>query len=256
MLIYAIDDEKAVLHYTMKALREYFQEDAEILPFSDVDEMLDAFTASPADIVFLDIEMPGYNGIELAAKLNRIKPDLNIVFVTGYDQYALEAFDVYASDYMKKPCSVEKIEKAMQKLRYPIGKEKDIFVKTFGNFDVFYQGVPVRFRSELEKEMLAYLIDREGALVSRQEMAGILFEDDFSRSRQVHLSKLAERLAGDLSDAGIVSFFYSENGYRVDMTVCDCDLTEWKKGSLKYRYTGEYMEQYSFAEYRKGDFEK
>ncbi len=256
MLIYAIDDEKAVLHYTMKALKEYFKEEAEILPFSDVDEMLASFQTRPADIAFLDIEMPGYNGIELAAKLNRIKPDLNLVFVTGYDQYALEAFDVYASDYMKKPCSVEKIEKAMQKLRYPIAKEKDIFVKTFGNFDVFYKGSPIRFRSELEKEMLAYLVDREGALVSRQEMAGILFEDDFSRAKQVHLSKIAERLSKGLAEYGIGNLFLSENGYRVDLSLCDCDLTEWKMGNPIYRFTGEYMEQYSFAEYRKGMFEK
>jgi len=255
MLIYAIDDEKAVLQYTIKALKEYFKED-EILAFSDGDEMLASFENRPADVVFLDIEMPGYSGIELAEKLNRMKADLNLVFVTGYDQYAVEAFDVYASDYMKKPCNIEKIEKAMGKLRYPIKKEKDIFIKTFGNFDVFRKGVPLPFRSELEKEMLAYLVDRDGALVSRQEMAGILFEDDFSRAKQVHLSKIAERLSHDLSEFGAEKLFISENGYRVDMTVCDCDMTEWKKGNPRYQYTGEYMEQYSFAEYRKSAFEK
>jgi len=255
MLIYAIDDEKAVLHYTVKALTEYFPDD-EILPFLDVDEMLESFKNRPADIVFLDIEMPGYNGIELAEKLNEIKPNLNIIFVTGYDQYALEAFNVFASDYMKKPCTVEKIERAVQKLRYPIEQAKDIFIKTFGNFDVFYKGSPIHFRSELEKEMLAYLVDREGALVSRLEMGGILFEDDYSRSRQVHLSKIADRLSSDFSDVGIENFFFTDGGYHIDMSLCDCDLLEWKKGNPKYKYTGEYMEQYSFAEYRKGMFEE
>jgi len=255
MLIYVIDDERAVLHYTVKALKEYFKDD-EILSFLDAEEMLESFQSRPADIVFLDIEMPGYNGIELAEKLNALKSDLNIIFVTGYDQYALEAFNVYASDYMKKPCTVEKVERAVQKLRYPIQQPKEVFIKTFGNFDVFMKGSPIHFRSELEKEMLAYLVDREGALVSRQEMGSVLFEDDYSRSKQVHLSKIADRLASDLAESGIANFFFSDGGYHLDMSVCDCDLMEWKKGNPRYKYTGEYMEQYSFAEYRKGIFLK
>jgi len=253
MLIYAIDDEKAVLHYTEKALKTCFPED-EIVTFADSDDFLAAFAQKPADIVFMDIEMPGVTGIEMAKQLNEIKPNLNIIFVTGYDQYALDAFDVYASDYMKKPCTPEKIQKSMTRLRYPIAAPKDLFVRTFGNFDVFYKGDPISFRSELEKEMLAYLVDREGAHVSRQEMAGILFEDDYSRSKQVHLTKIATRLSEILDKVGIKDFFFNDNGYYVDLSVCDCDLMEWKKGNEEYRFTGEYMEQYSFAEFRKYAF--
>jgi len=253
MLIYAIDDEKAVLYYTEKALKTCFPED-EIVTFLDADEFLEAFRKKPSDIVFMDIEMPGYSGIELAKILNSIKPELNIIFVTAYEQYALEAFNVYASDYMKKPCTVEKIQKSMNKLRYPIKEQKELFIRTFGNFDVFYHGEPISFRSEHEKQLLAYLVDREGALVSRQEAGGILFEDDYSRSKQVQLSKIASKLSQDLEAAGIVNFFYIDNGYRVDLSVCDCDLIEWKKGNQSFRFDGEYMEQYSFAEFRKANW--
>lgn len=255
MLIYVIDDEKAVLHHTEKSIKTCFPND-EVVSFLKSKELISAFEEKPADIVFMDIEMPGIGGIELAGKLNKIKPTVNIIFVTGYEQYAVEAFNVFASDYMKKPCTPEKIKESVKKLRYPIETPKDIFIKTFGNFDVFYKGIPIHFRSELEKEMLAYLVDREGALVSRQEIGGILFEDDYSRAKQVHLSKIAERLSSDLSEASIGNLFISENGYRVDLSICDCDMMEWKKGNPKYMYSGEYMEQYSFSEYRKGMFEK
>jgi len=255
MLIYALDDEQAVLHYTVKALKACLPEE-DIRVFTDTDDFLEAFRETPADVVFMDIEMPGTDGITLAQKLNTIKENLNIVFVTGYDQYALEAFDVYASDYMKKPCTPEKIQRAMGKLRYPLEAPKDVFFKTFGNFDMFYKGTPVAFRGGREKEMLAYLVDREGALVSRQEMAGILFEDDYSRAKQVQLSKIAERLAAQLTALGLPDLFRAENGYRIDMSQCDCDMLLWKKGDPDYQFTGEYMEQYSFGEYRKGAFER
>ncbi len=254
MLIYVIDDEKAVLAHTEKMIKSCFPDD-EVVPFLKSREMLAAFTERPADIVYLDIEMPGLSGIELARTLHDVKENVNIIFVTGYEQYAYEAFNVYASDYMKKPCSPEKIMASVKKLRYPISTAKALYIRTFGNFDVFYNGTPLHFRSEVDKQLLAYLVDREGALVSRAEMAGILYEDDYSRTKQVQLTRAAARLTETLNEAGVKDFFFSDNGsYHVDVTQCDCDLLEWKKGNPDVKFAGEYMEQYSFGELRKSEF--
>lgn len=248
MLVYAIDDEKAALYYLEEAIRECLPEE-EIVTFDNPTKLLEAFKGRQADVVFCDIEMPVMNGIELAKELTKIREKLNIVFVTGFSEYAMDALNVYASGYVMKPCDVEDVKKALTRLRYPISK--DVKVKTFGNFDVFVKGVAVKFRSPKSKELLAYLVDREGALVSRMEAAAILYEDDFSRIIQQQLSHNAKRLQEDLESSGVKGLFNIDNGYSVDLSNVDCDLVSFLKDDESVKYLGEYMEQYSWAEYRK-----
>ena len=255
MIVYAADDEKAALYYLERMIRRQLP-DQEILTFSRASELLQAFAEKPADVVFLDIEMPGMAGIELAEELKRIKEQVNIIFVTGFSEYAMDALNIFASGYVLKPCSEEKIRAVLNNLRYPVEEKKSIFVKTFGNFEVFYHGEPVKIRSPRSKELLAILINREGVVVSRQEVAAILFEDDYSRTKQAQLSHIATHLAEDLEAAGVRDFFFADNGYRVDMSLCECDAVEYLKGNSQYKYLGEYMEQYSWGEYRKEFFEK
>ena len=73
------------------------------------------------DIVFLDIRMPGLSGLEVAAELaDRAaagQPAPHIVFVTAYDEYALQAFDLAAFDYLLKPVSPERLARAVQRLK-------------------------------------------------------------------------------------------------------------------------------------------
>ena len=66
-----------------------------------------------ADVVFLDIHMPGMTGLELAERLQR---DLSIVFTTAYDQHALAAFEANAVDYLLKPIERKRLERALDKL--------------------------------------------------------------------------------------------------------------------------------------------
>ena len=68
------------------------------------------------DLVFLDIQMPGKNGFEVIKSLNSKKLP-TIIFVTAYDQYALQAFDVHALDYLLKPFNRERIKKAVSRAR-------------------------------------------------------------------------------------------------------------------------------------------
>lgn len=76
---------------------------------------------SDVDVIFLDINMPGINGIELASMINEINDEIMIIFVTAYDKYAVEAFEVNAIDYLQKPlseerlkCTISKIEKILK----------------------------------------------------------------------------------------------------------------------------------------------
>ena len=84
-------------------------------------EALRLAEAERPDVVFLDILMPGLSGLEVAAELaDRIdagEPVPRIVFVTAYDEYALEAFDLAAVDYLLKPVSPERLARAVARLK-------------------------------------------------------------------------------------------------------------------------------------------
>jgi len=80
-------------------------------------EALQLIAAIPYDVVFLDIEMPGLSGLELAESLARAERPPAVVFVTAYSQHAVKAFDVAAADYLVKPVEVERLKLTIERLR-------------------------------------------------------------------------------------------------------------------------------------------
>ncbi len=79
-------------------------------------EALAFLAQQPVDVVFADIRMPGMDGIELAAHLGRLGEPPRIVFTTAYDNYAVQAFDLNAVDYLLKPIRLQRLLSTMQKL--------------------------------------------------------------------------------------------------------------------------------------------
>jgi len=252
MTIFAIDDELAALGLLEMSINEALPE-AEVKSFRYVKDLLEAIKTEKVDIAFMDIEMPGMNGLELCKALQDQNPKINIIFVTGYSQYAFDALKLYASDYIMKPVTPEAIKQSMANLRYPIEDENArVTIKTFGHFSVFLNGNPIVFRMEKSKELLAYLVDREGASVTRREAAATLYEEsDYDRNVQKYLSRVATWLTEDLEAAGISGLFRNVNGeYSIDTSIVECDLYKYLAGETEL-FHGEYMEQYSWGEDRK-----
>jgi len=79
------------------------------------DRVLDRCSSLCPDIVLLDIEMPGTDGIELARSLRRLERPPAVVFVTAHDEYAVDAFDVAALDYLVKPVRPERLRAALRR---------------------------------------------------------------------------------------------------------------------------------------------
>ncbi|HEX5653062.1 MAG TPA: LytTR family DNA-binding domain-containing protein, partial [Chitinophagaceae bacterium] len=75
------------------------------------------------DLVFLDIEMPGMTGIDVVRSFTN--PNFHIVFVTAYDAYAVEAFELSAIDYLLKPLGADKVIRVIQKIKSEIRKNQD-----------------------------------------------------------------------------------------------------------------------------------
>ncbi len=102
------------------------------------------------DIAFLDIRMPGKTGIDLARAIKIIKPDINIIIVTAYADYALEALRLYVSGYILNPFKDKDIKEALDNLRKPLGdtpprSSKPVRAQCFGNFELFFNNKPISF---------------------------------------------------------------------------------------------------------------
>ena len=77
---------------------------------------LEAIAEHKPDVAFLDIRMPGLTGIEVAAALGEVSPHTQVVFVTAYDQYAIDAFEQGAIDYLLKPVARDRLQATVQRL--------------------------------------------------------------------------------------------------------------------------------------------
>jgi two-component system, LytTR family, response regulator len=112
-----VDDEQMARNVLRGILEEFFAETVQIVAeCKDVPEAVKAIHKHSPDIVFLDIEMPTYNGFDLLEFFGKGQINFKIIFVTAYSEYALQAFQISAVDYLLKPLQVEEVERALEKL--------------------------------------------------------------------------------------------------------------------------------------------
>ena len=154
MIVIAVDDERLALENLSDSIR-LVSPGARIHSFRYPEDALDFVKQSHVDVAFLDVEMVGMNGVELAEMLKIFHPDINIIFSTGYGHYRDAAFDLHASGYITKPITPEKVKKELENLRRPIRNPKRIRIRAFGNFEVYLDGTPINFKYSKTKEMLA-----------------------------------------------------------------------------------------------------
>ena len=100
---------------------------AKCVCFTKQREAIEYVKKNSVDVALLDVDMPGLNGIEVAELMFRINPRLNVIFVTGYPEYALKAFSVPVSDFIVKPVSEEALKASFKKLRFPLEEKVDSF---------------------------------------------------------------------------------------------------------------------------------
>lgn len=114
--VLVVDDELAVGLF-LKSILERVPgvEVAEVI--TDSLEAVQQVDHHKAQVVFLDIDMPGLNGLDLACKLREEDQDLCLVFATAHPDHALEAFELYSFDYILKPFNEERIIKTMHRIK-------------------------------------------------------------------------------------------------------------------------------------------
>lgn len=254
MKIIIVDDEE----YLREELRDALER---VIPNNEYDfaggyeSAVKKFNENNYDIAFLDIQMPGKNGLTLAEKIKRIAPKTNIVMVTAYSEYALEALKLFVSGYILKPVTDDELRSVLNNLRTPVASGNDkkaLEVKCFGNFEVYIDGKPMKFKRSKEKELLAYLICLKGASANRNEICSYVFEDALTNEKAIlNFKTVSSSLKKDLHKHGFGDILiHSNNSYSIATELLHCDYYDYITGKADKAnsYRGEFLKQYSWAE--------
>ncbi|MDO5559233.1 MAG: response regulator [Oscillospiraceae bacterium] len=260
MNILAADDNKYALETLIREIEDIIPGNT-INSFTLPSKALDFINNECRELklAFLDVEMPGMSGIELAAWIKKKFPRVVIIFVSAYPQYTLDAFKVHAAGYLVKPISKEMLETELSELSQPfiyktLGR---IRAHTFGNFELYVDEKPVRFARSKSKELIAFLIDRRGASCTMNELAAVLFDESGNeKAQQRYIRNLIADIKASLSDIKAESIICKgRNSISIDISQIDCDYYRMLEGepAAVNMFLGEYMTNYSWAEFTVGE---
>jgi two-component SAPR family response regulator len=249
MRILVVDDEVILLKHLANRIQDALPE-ADVLAFDNADEALAVLEQKEIDIAFLDIAIGAVNGVDLAKRIKEVYPGCDIVFCAEYSDYAVQAFDLGASDYLLKPVTREKVEHALSLLRYTsvdrVAKQ-GLYIRCFGEFEVFYQGEPVTTLTKRAKELLAYLIDKEGAVCTAVDISRAIFRGSSDSYLRVVKKDLIKALS-EIGQEDIVIIGWGKLGINRERVRCDYyDYLDGKPEGLN-QYKGVYMSQYGWAD--------
>ena len=139
----------------------------------DGPEALRVIEEQSPDLVMLDVQMPGLTGFEVARRLTESAPESQLVFVTAYDEYAIEAFDVNAVGYLLKPVEMTRLATAVERVRK---RRLDRSVQTApGNLDRVLELLGSR---QHRREQLAVKVGERFLLVQAEDVVYASVEDD------------------------------------------------------------------------------
>ena len=250
MRVICVDDEQLIVEDTAAFCRT-LPRITEVLGFTSPLDALGWLKSDHADLAVLDVNMPDMDGITLAREIRKMRPDMPVIFLTAFPEHALDAFAVHATGYLLKPVNREKLA---AEVAYALsGKQggAHITARTFGNFDLFVDGDPVTFRQAKCKELLAFLVDRQGMSVTRSQAFSVLWEDRmYDRPMQKQFDVILRSLRDTLKEKGVDNLIEMNKGIlRIRPEGVSCDAWRFFRGDTDAvnAYRGEYMSAYSWA---------
>ncbi|MGR6858002.1 LytR/AlgR family response regulator transcription factor [Bacillus halotolerans] len=117
MLRVLIVDDEILARDELAYLLKRTNEELEINEAENIESAFDQMMDQKPDLLFLDVDLSGENGFDIAKRLKNMKHPPAVVFATAYDQYALKAFEVDALDYLTKPFDEERVRQTMKKYK-------------------------------------------------------------------------------------------------------------------------------------------
>ena len=261
MTILIVDEDTAALAKISGILKS-LRPDDELLCFDSSLAALAKAREQEIDTAFLEVTMSELGGLDLGQYLKELYPFINLIYLTEHKEFGYEAMAQHASGYLIKPAKEMSVNKELEDLRYPEErkKHKRVFVQTFGNFEIFVDEKPVNFKYSRTKEIVAILVNNRGAQTTNGEIIACLWEDDGDpEKKQSYLSNLRQDLQNTFSRLKLSGIIIKQRGsMAIDKDKIECDLFDWLDNGLnsRYHYLGDYMNQYSWPEYRHAELDE
>lgn len=222
--------------------------------FSEPINTIDFVSNNEIDVIFVDITSSKEEKINLIREVKEIKRIL-IVLITNNLEDLHQAYDLQVAGFLLKPLKENEIKDRINFIKYIYGYfYRKVEIKTFGNFSVCINGRAVHFRYKKSKEILAYLINKQGTQVDWPTIAAeVLDEDLYDKTTYNRLHRYIESLKDTLKENQIENILVCTKGcLSVNTKEFYCDLYAFFDGneSSKNSYFGEYMYEYGWARNR------
>lgn len=226
-----VDDEPLALKRLTALLRENGISEECCKCFLKWRDAYDYARSNRVDIAFLDISMPGIDGMKLAEMLRELNESIQVVFVTGYDAYAVQAFEADALDYLLKPFAADRVAKTLARFYKTKGQavaQPLLTVKLFGGLQILRGDLtsgqqPLRLRSPKTEELFAFLLCHGS--VSRELIIDTLWDglETEKASKNLNSTLYYIRKAVGTPEKG--NFIAADrNVIRIDREAINCDL--------------------------------
>jgi len=180
---------------------------------------------------FIDIEMPEMDGITLAEKLLETDPKIKIIFITGWNQYAVAAFELNALDYIMKPVNKVRFDKMTERLKNEFtlaepAPRVELTIRCFGRFEALKNGLPVVWQRTKAEELFAFLLMNEHAFVHKDMILENLWPE-YERSKSLPILQTSVCKIRNVFSAckDAVRLTYADNKYGLFLSNIDCDYT-------------------------------
>lgn len=265
-----VDDEKLSLQHLQRKLNDF--DNVEVVKaFTNATDVLKEMRRIDFNTAFLDIEMPGLNGLELAEIIYDWNSDIQIVFCTAFRDYAVQAFELHSIDYLLKPLLTDRLQKTITRLERQLtassnteAKNKHIDsllrVKCFGEFVVYEDDSPVKWRTAKARELFAFFIANHQTYIHRDSIIYAIWPDIEYGKAKVQLHTSISYLRKTLKSIGYPdALTFLNECYAMELDKFQCDAIELEQAFhdhttvnedniafLEYvvdRYKGDYMEQ-------------
>lgn len=278
-----IDDEEIALDVLEILLQEVGGVSVQA-KFLQVEEALTYLSRTETDLIFLDIEMPGMNGLDAAQRLMDDCPNTPVIFVTAYQEYAVDSFEVNAFGYLLKPVSKEKLAKTLERCRQRLGKSEfrpdrhavqaepeppAIYLNVLGSMELYSQGRSlVKWRTKKAKELFVYLWQHDGTPLQRDRILDDLWPELSFDKAQMLFHTTLYHLRNTLKNIGLPgSVMFGDEKYwmHTERIASDAEqLLQWISSptaapdsirEMIKLYRGDYLEAeyYVWAEERRNE---
>jgi len=181
-----IDDEELALKYLEYQL--HMIDGVEVVgAYTDPLEGKRAAEQTGADVVFLDIHIPELDGLQLAEKLLESNPELHVVFITTFGEYAIKAFELNALDYLLKPVQLDRLRQTVQRLQERSPKSGGAAanpdqweIRMFGKFRItvdHQESRTLHFRTSKAQELFFYLLHHREKFIHKSSLMDMLWPE-------------------------------------------------------------------------------